>query len=179
MSGRVCSYLPDGSAVASCTDSEMHSSLPFDEWKELHINATAEKVRKAKEEQSGDIGLRLYGLLYRLALELAKDSALLNRQYRYSLGEQIRMSSFHLSLDVEAAGLSGEKLVLVGRAIEGVRELQLCMRMLVDLNALPIVWIYRLKNVTFLYKSNIPYLREISKSGYGITGAYGKPSTLM
>ena len=69
----------------------MHSSLPFDEWKELQINATAEKVRKAKEEQSGDIGLRLYGLSYRLAL--------------------------------------------VGRAIEGVRELQLCMRMLVDLNA--------------------------------------------
>ena len=79
---------------------------------------------------------RYSGLSYRLALELAKDSALLNRQYRYSLGEQIRMSSFHLSLDVEAAELSGEKLVPVGRAIEGVRELQLCMRMLVDLNAL-------------------------------------------
>ena len=79
---------------------------------------------------------RYNGLSYRLALELAKDSALLNRQYRYSLGEQIRMSSFHLSLDVEAAELSGEKLVPVGRAIEDVRELQLCMRMLVDLNAL-------------------------------------------
>ena len=48
---------------------EMHSSLPFDEWKELQINATAEKLRKAKEEQSGDIGLRLYGLSYRLTLE--------------------------------------------------------------------------------------------------------------
>ena len=79
---------------------------------------------------------RYDGLSYRLALELAKDSALLNRQYRYSLGEQIRMSSFHLSLDVEAAELSGEKLVQVGRAIDDVRELQLCMRMLVDLNAL-------------------------------------------
>lgn len=84
----------------------MHSSLPFDEWKELQINATAEKARKAKEEQSGDIGLRLYGLSYRLALELAKDSALLNRQHRYSLGEQIGMSSFHLSLDVEVATCS-------------------------------------------------------------------------
>ena len=83
----------------------MHSSLPFDEWKELQINATAEKVRKAKEDHSGDIDLRLYGLSYRLALELAKDAALHNKQYRYSLGEQIRMSSFHLSLDVEAAGL--------------------------------------------------------------------------
>ena len=85
---------------------------------------------------SRNFNYRYSGLSYRLALELAKDSALLNRQYRYSLGEQIRMSSFRLSLDVEAAGLSGEKLVLVGRAIEGVRELQLCMRMLVDLNAL-------------------------------------------
>ena len=112
-------------------------SLSFDEWKELQINATAEKVRKANEEQSGDIGLRLYGLSYRLALELAKDAALLNKQYRYSLGEQIRMSPFHLSLDVEVAGLSGDKLAPVGRAIDGVRELQLCMRMLVDLNALP------------------------------------------
>ena len=91
--------------MASCAGSEMHSSLPFDEWKELPINATAEKVRKAKEEQSGDIGLRLYGLSYRLALELAKDAAHLNRQYRYSLGEQIRMSSFHLSLNVEASGV--------------------------------------------------------------------------
>ena len=66
--------------MASCTDSEMHSSLPFDEWKELQINATAQKVRKAKEEHSGDIGLRLYGLSYRLTLELTKDAALLNRQ---------------------------------------------------------------------------------------------------
>ena len=33
--------------------------------------------------------------------------------------------------------------------------------------------------VHFLYKSNIPSMREISKSGHGITGAYGKPVTLM
>ena len=33
--------------------------------------------------------------------------------------------------------------------------------------------------VPFLYKSNIPSMREISKSGHGITGAYGKPATLM
>ena len=33
--------------------------------------------------------------------------------------------------------------------------------------------------VSFLYKSNIPYVREVSRSGYGITGAYGKPATLM
>ena len=105
--------------MASCAGSEMHSSLPFDEWKELQINATAEKVRKVKEEHSVDIGLRLHGLSYRLALELAKDAAHLNRQYRYSLGEQIRMSSFHLSLDVDVAGLSGDKLAPVGRAIEG------------------------------------------------------------
>ena len=123
--------------MASCAGSEMHSSLPFDEWKELQINATAEKVWKVKEEHSVDIGLRLHGLSCRLALELAKDSTLLNRQYRYSLCEQIRMSSFHLSLDVEVAGVSGDKLAPVERAIEGVRELQLCMRMHVDLNALP------------------------------------------
>lgn len=35
------------------------------------------------------------------------------------------------------------------------------------------------KLVSFLYKSNIPSMREISKSGHGITGAYGKPATLM
>ena len=79
LSGWSCSYLPEGRVVVSCADSEILSSLPFDEWKELQINATAEKVRKAKEEQSGDIGLRLYGLSYRLALELAKDSALLHK----------------------------------------------------------------------------------------------------
>ena len=33
--------------------------------------------------------------------------------------------------------------------------------------------------LSFLYKSNIPYVREVSRSGYGITGAYGKPATLM
>ena len=103
LSGRDCSYLPDGRVVTSCAGSEMHSSLPFDEWKELQINATAEKVRKVKEGHFGDIGLRLYGLSYRLTLELAKDLALLNRQYRYSLCEQIRMNSFHLSLDVDVA----------------------------------------------------------------------------
>ena len=71
LSGRDCSYLPKGLVVASCAGSEMHSSLPFDEWKELQINATAEKVRKVKEKHSGDVGLRLYGLSYRLTLELA------------------------------------------------------------------------------------------------------------
>ena len=29
----------------------------------------------------------------------------------------------------------------------------------------------------FLYKSSIPYVRGISKSGYGITSVYGEPST--
>ena len=43
------------------------------------------------------------------------------------------MSSFHLSLDVEVAGVSGDKLA----TIEGVRELQLYMRMRVDLSSLP------------------------------------------
>lgn len=33
--------------VTSCADSEMYSSLPFDEWKELRINATAKKVQEA------------------------------------------------------------------------------------------------------------------------------------
>ena len=31
--------------------------------------------------------------------------------------------------------------------------------------------------VPFLYKSSIPYVRGISKSGYGITSVYGEPST--
>ena len=72
LSGWACSYLPDGCVVASCAGLEMHSLLPFDEWKELQINATAEKVRKVKEEHSVDIGLRLYDLSYRLTLELAR-----------------------------------------------------------------------------------------------------------
>ena len=33
--------------------------------------------------------------------------------------------------------------------------------------------------LTFLYKSNILYVREVCRSGYGITGTYGKPATLM
>ena len=33
--------------------------------------------------------------------------------------------------------------------------------------------------LSFLYKSIIPYVREIGRSGYGITGAHGKPATLM
>ena len=31
--------------------------------------------------------------------------------------------------------------------------------------------------IPFLYKSSIPYVRGISKSGYGITSVYGEPST--
>ena len=33
--------------------------------------------------------------------------------------------------------------------------------------------------VSFLYKSNILYVREVCRSGYGIIGTYGKPATLM
>lgn len=35
------------------------------------------------------------------------------------------------------------------------------------------------EQVSFLYKSNILYVREVCRSGYGITGTYGKPATLM
>ena len=48
------------------------------------------------------------------------------------------------------------------------KNIEIAKRLFIAHNALP-----------FLYKSSIPYLREISRSGYGITGAYGKPATLM
>ena len=40
-------------------------------------------------------------------------------------------------------------------------------------------YIYARFLVPFLYKSNILYVREVCRSGYGITGTYGKPATLM
>lgn len=53
ISGRACSYLPDGRVEVPCADSEMHSSLPFDEKNELQINTAAEIVQDAHNPSSG------------------------------------------------------------------------------------------------------------------------------
>ena len=66
------------------------------------------------------------------------------------------------ALEEATAAASGRRAVSGRRAPSGRREPK---------------WEICTNLVSFLYKSSIPYVRGISKSGYGITSVYGEPST--
>lgn len=136
--GKPVVNLPDGCKSISFSAEEVASAGDFQQWKEGNIKPVSNTTRREETASGGDPGLRLYGLSYRLALELARDSALLNKTFRYSLEEQVRLTAMRLSLDVESAGIVAAeyKFPYLERARESLRELQLCLRMLADLKAL-------------------------------------------
>ena len=72
--------------------------------------------------------LQVHGEAYGLCLEVCRFCANLEKTYKYSLGEQLRNTAFRLIVEIDAAHIAESRRLL--------SEAQLCIRMLVDLNAM-------------------------------------------
>ena len=104
--------------------SELADFSKFQEWKDAVPKEGASPSREVR-----DSSLRVYGDAYCLSLEVCRLCANLDKTYKYSLGEQLRLASFNLILAVQGSKAAEARRLLA--------EVQLCLRMLADLKAIP------------------------------------------
>lgn len=81
--------------------------------------------------------LPVYGAAYRLARELTEMSSRLERNYRYSLGEDIRIGAKKALLCITLAGKGEDRQHNVRAARLAMLDVQLSLRLLSDLKVLP------------------------------------------
>lgn len=81
--------------------------------------------------------LPVYGIAYRLAVELTAFASRLDKNYRYSLGEDIRRSSKSALLCISLAGKGEERVSNIHSARISTLDVQLSLRLLNDLKVLP------------------------------------------
>ena len=81
--------------------------------------------------------LPVYGTAYRLAIEATQLASRLERNFRYSLGEDIRRGVNHALVCIMLAGKGERRETNVHSARISMLEVQLNLRLLNDLNVLP------------------------------------------
>lgn len=81
--------------------------------------------------------LPVYGAAYRLAVEATQMASRLERNYRYSLGEDIRGGVNHALVSIMLAGKGEQRKENVHAARISMLEVQLGLRLLNDLKVLP------------------------------------------
>ncbi len=81
--------------------------------------------------------LPVYGFAYRLAVEVTEMSSRLERNYRYSLGEDVRHKSKEALLCITLAGKEEDRLGNIRAARLAMIDVQLSLRLLNDLKKLP------------------------------------------
>lgn len=118
-----------GGVILGVTEVETGLLADFPLWKESFRQETV----NAEPDRGG--ALRVYGDVYRLTVELCRMCANLDRAYRYSLGEQVRGTAMKMLLDIDS-NLNSVNLESVFRARRKLAEIQLCLRLLSDLNAI-------------------------------------------
>ena len=81
--------------------------------------------------------LPVYGLAYRLAVEASEMASRLERNYRYSLGEDIRLGVKKAVLSLTLAGKGEGREANIHAARLSMIDVQLSLRLLNDLKVLP------------------------------------------
>lgn len=112
----------------------------------IHFDGYAEWVsgfvKSLKEGVSHKVdapfnSLPVYGATYRLAVETTQMASRLERNYRYSLGEDIRRGVNQALVSIMLAGKGEEREANVHSARVAMLEVQLNLRLLNDLKVLP------------------------------------------
>lgn len=80
--------------------------------------------------------LPVYGLAYRLVVEATEMTSRLERNYRYSLGEDIRKNAKSAVLSITLAGKGEDNAENIHKARLSILDVQLCLRLLNDLKDL-------------------------------------------
>lgn len=81
--------------------------------------------------------LPVYGAAYRLAVEATEMASRLERNYRYSLGEDVRRGVKDALLRITLAGKNEDREENIRSARLSMLEVQLCLRLMNDLKVLP------------------------------------------
>lgn len=110
---------------------ELIDFSPYEEWR----SGFQEVPRAARENPFNS--LPVYGLSYRLAVELTEVATRLERNYRYSLGEDIRRGAKHALLCITLAGKGEGRIDNIRAARLAIMDVQLSLRLLSDLKVLP------------------------------------------
>ena len=112
--------------------------INFDGYAEW-VSGFAESMTKGATRK-GDApfnSLPVYGLSYRLAVEATEMASRLERNFRYSLGEDVRRGVKDTLLHITLAGKNEEREENVRAARLSMLDVQLCLRLMNDLKVLP------------------------------------------
>lgn len=104
----------------------------YDEWRESFIVGSP----LGRKEQLFN-SLPVYGASYRLAIEATEMASRLGRNYRYSLGEDIRHGIKKSLLLITLAGKGEDRMRNIHAARLAMLDIQLSFRLLEDLKVLP------------------------------------------
>ena len=119
------------------------SDQSFEEWKsttrikEKQPNSSSkfDKVEESVTSCTKDIGLPVFRLAYDLLLRLFHDCAKMSKDYRYTLGEDIKKRLLRLEVCIYHANDQKEaetKSAYLTEALEQLIEVKLCVRVLHD-----------------------------------------------
>ena len=111
---------------------ELIDFSPYPEWC-CNLQTTSPETDRLAPSNS----LPVYGLAYRLAIEATGMASRLERNYRYSLGEDIRNGVKHAVLCIILASKGEEKIDNIRSARLSILDTQLSLRLLNDLKVLP------------------------------------------
>ncbi|MBQ9184401.1 MAG: four helix bundle protein [Bacteroidales bacterium] len=126
--GRNMIELPLGILHLSLYAGEAVDSESFQDWKAGFINESGQKPERRYDY------VPVFGLTYRLALEITQLCANLDKTYKYSLGEDLRKAATELVLDVSVAVKARSKLLIVRESRIELQRVNLALRLLTDLH---------------------------------------------
>ena len=117
--------------------------------------------------------LPVYGAVYRLTVEATEMASRLGRNYRHSLGEDIRLGTKRALLSVTLAGKGEEREENVRKARLAMMDVELGLRLLSDLKVLPDKrYVYFLEMAEDITRQLSNWERSLSKN----KGSAGVPS---
>ena len=146
--------------------------IDFSDYKEWRSGFTANSSLSRKEAPFNS--LPVYGLAYRLTIEITEMTSRLERNYRYSLGEDIRLGIKKTLLSITLAGKGEGREVNIHAARLAMLDVQLSLRILADLKVLPDKrYVYFLDITEDIVKQLTNWERSLSKQ----SSAAGVPSS--
>ena len=107
----------------------------YTEWVSGFAESMEEGASRKGDAPSGS--LPVYGAAYRLAVEATEMASRLERNYRYSLGEDVRRGVNDALLRIALAGKNEDRKGNIRAARLSMLEVQLCLRLMNDLKVLP------------------------------------------
>ena len=142
---------------------ELIDFAPYEEWRSGFVAQP-----RASGRDTSFNSLPVYGAAYRLAVEATEMTSRLGRNYRYSLGEDIRLGTKRALLSVTLAGKGEERGENVRKAKLAMMDVELSLRLLSDLKVLPDKrYVYFLEMAEDITRQLSNWERSLSKTKEG------------